>query len=482
MRFYQARPSVSSLFRRLQCLPEADAKVQMEIPAASSHPQDPSASDLPTQKRPSMFTWGSTLRMCPGLGNGFSVPCFLRSDKPVVVATVSKPDLIRSIKEFWDNRDVDTRVLHQMMPEVLKNFFASFSSSERGALELSYSVWFALEELRTTSSEVALFYHAAMMDVDESCRFCVNEIRNTLQTIIQGVGNNAEKFLHEVLTMFPWTLQIQSELASILHPFTSEGKEFDPKVVLSNTTGTRMTSFAEYLVCFFISHRRRLLQRIFHGLTRAATSSFPPEEELSANDLLYHMVEEVLTDVHDKLTQEEIDIVAKVAIGVQPIAPGVLSYIATHREAASSVSGETAKNKDRSKTKGANGSQQVWPLSHQLFPQGERIDEPIEAEDDLRVVFLMRNLMRLLPEEEAAAVNRVFAKLEGAFLTRDQDTKLVPSSGMSSPMHSPMPISSPLRSRPVKPMGMEGRVEADVFYVKSTVGGEGGLHREGEGG
>lgn len=90
--FRESRPDLA-IFRRLDSLPEADDKEEMEVPAAKPQPDD--TSPVRGEQRSSIFTWGSTLRKCQYLGQGFAVPCFLRTDRTVTVATVSEGDLRR---------------------------------------------------------------------------------------------------------------------------------------------------------------------------------------------------------------------------------------------------------------------------------------------------------------------------------------------------------------------------------------------------
>lgn len=424
LRFQEARPYLS-LFRKLDALPGADSAALMEIPAAA--PQaDALASDPGSKKRASIFTWGSTLRKSSQLGQGTLVPCLLRADNPVTVSKISAVDLKRFMSDFWAERDADKKWLHQVVPEALGNFVSTFGSTERGAKELSYSVLFALQETMPHSSDATLFYHVMMMDVDESCRFAVTEMRCTMDTLITSVRKDARKFLKEVHKIFPWTVQIQSELTTILDPYLNGPKDLEAKDVLSTKDET---SFAEFMVRFFISHRRRLVQRIFHGLTLAAARAWPPEEDLSATDLLHQMVRETFTAIDTQLTPEELQQVAQLAVGSRPLDAKVVEYIKTNRGAAVSTArmektSSVANMKSTGgKKKGASsGSKEVWPLSHKLFPVASAADND---EDDLRVMLLMRNLMCIFPEEDSVSLNRVMAKMESSFLTIDQSPATV---------------------------------------------------------
>lgn len=284
--------------------------------------------------------------------------------------------------DFWAERK---GAHYQVVPEALGSFVSLFGNTERGAKELSYSVLFALHETMPRSSDATLFYHVMMMDVDESCRFAVIEIRASLETMVASARKNAKKFLQEVLTVFPWTLQIQSELTTILQPYTDGRKDLEVNDVLSTKDEC---SFAEFMVRFFISHRRRLVQRIFHGLTLIAARAFPPEKDLSSTDLLHEMVRETLAAIDSRLTREELQQVSQLAVGSRPLDKKVVEYIKANRSAAEPMLRKTgsalaANTKCAGKNKVVSGgAKDVWPLSHKLFPLADAADTD---DDDLRV-------------------------------------------------------------------------------------------------
>jgi archaellum component FlaC len=218
LRFREARPYLS-LFRRMEALPEADSSAKMEIPAQA--PQTPQAPVSSSQKRDSIFTWGSTLRKCPHLGLGNLVPCFLRSDKPVTVAIVSTNDLLKFMRDFGivalSGTDADYN--YTVVPEALNMFIGSFGNTAQGTQELGYSLAFALQDMASRSSDVNLFYHTMMMDLDDSSRFAVVEIRASLQTILASLKNKLRRFLEVVIKNFPWAQQVESQLSSIVQPY-----------------------------------------------------------------------------------------------------------------------------------------------------------------------------------------------------------------------------------------------------------------------
>lgn len=173
---------------------------------------------------------------------------------------------------------------------------------------------FALQDLAPRSCDAAHFYHAIMMDIDESSRFAISEVRTTMEAIAVNARKNANKFFREILDRFPWTTQIQSQLESILQPYIEMGQDLDSKKVLSSKDDS---SFVEFALRFFISHRRRLIQRIFHGLTAATAQAFPAESELPASSLLEHIVKETFTLIHPRLTPDELNDVVQLALGAQ---------------------------------------------------------------------------------------------------------------------------------------------------------------------
>lgn len=217
-------------------------------------------------------------------------------------------------RDFWSERESSNAFHHQVVPEAISGFIRSFSNTERGAKELGYSLVFALQDLASSSSDAAHFYHAIMMDIDESSRFAISEVRSTLGTIATNARKNAKTFLQGVLKMFPWTTQIEMQLASILQPYTETGKDLDIKSVLSTKDDS---SFAEFTIRFFISHRRRLIQRIFHGLTAAISEAFEPESELPASSLLERIVKETFTSIDPRLTANELNDIVQIALGAQ---------------------------------------------------------------------------------------------------------------------------------------------------------------------
>jgi len=398
LRFSESRPHLS-IFRRLDCLPNAES-TKMEIPAAvQQSPQGPSAPDV-EGKRASIFTWGSALRSCPQLGRGTTVPCFLRSDIPVTVSSINATDLKRFINDFWSERDSGSGsgYLFQVMPEALNTFILSFGKTDSAAKELSYSLVFALQETSPRSCDASLFYHTMMMDVDESSRFAVQEIRTSLDKIVTSVRKNAQKFLQTVLKTFPWTKQIQSELETILRPYVDASKELDVKDILS---AKKDGSFSEFMLCFFIAHRRRLMQRIFHGLTLAASRTFPPENELSARQLLRRMVFETFASISASLSPQELQHLAHLALGGQgqqagagelggtgggvgeTLTPEVVEYINLNRAPAGDAQDKTTSKTKPGKKKAdaSTSSKDVWPLAHKLFPFADSDGE----EDDMRV-------------------------------------------------------------------------------------------------
>ena len=403
LRYSESRPHLS-IFRRLNSLPNAES-AQMEIlPAAHQAPEGPSSPGT-DGGRASIFTWGSTLRSCPQLGHGTTVPCFLRSDRPVTVASINATDLKRFINDFWSERDSGSEYLYQVMPEALNTFIMSFGKTDGGAKELSYSLVFALLEMAPRSCDASLFYNTMMMDVDESSRFAIQEICSSLETLVTKAQKNAQKFLRAVLENFPWTLQIQSELESILKPYIDAKKELDVKDILSLK---KDGSFAQFLLRFFIAHRRRLMQRIFHGLTLAASRAFPPEHELSARDLLCKMVFEAFSAIDARLSPQELHHLAQLALGErgqeggmavggaggdasETLPPEVVEYINLNRASAGDSQGKPGNAKSAGKKKAATSksAKDVWPLSHKLFPLADSADA---EEDDMRV----RNLALLV--------------------------------------------------------------------------------------
>ena len=72
----------------------------------------------------------------------------------------------------------------------------------------------------------------------------------------------------------------------------------------------------------------------------------------------------------------------------------------------------------------------MFPRLHKLFPPAGRADAD---EDDLRVTYIMRNLLRILPEEDAGRLNRVFAKIEGSFLVLDLPAPVASASELPRP-------------------------------------------------
>jgi hypothetical protein len=399
LRYSESRPHLS-IFRRLNSLPNAES-AQMEIlPAAHQAPEGPSSPGT-DGGRASIFTWGSTLRSCPQLGHGTTVPCFLRSDRPVTVASINATDLKRFINDFWSERDSGSEYLNQVMPEALNTFIMSFGKTDGGAKELSYSLVFALLEMAPRSCDASLFYNTMMMDVDESSRFAIQEICSSLETLVTKAQKNAQKFLRAVLENFPWTLQIQSELESILKPYIDAKKELDVKDILSLK---KDGSFAQFLLRFFIAHRRRLMQRIFHGLTLAASRAFPPEHELSARDLLCKMVFEAFSAIDARLSPQELHHLAQLALGErgqeggmavggaggdasETLPPEVVEYINLNRASAGDSQGKlgNAKSVGKKKPAASKSAKDVWPLSHKLFPLADSADV---EEDDMRVMHL----------------------------------------------------------------------------------------------
>lgn len=97
----------------------------------------------------------------------------------------------------------------------------------------------------------------------------------------------------------------------------------------------------------------------------------------------------------------------------------------------------------------------MFPLLHKLFPSTGCADAD---EDDLRVAYIMRNLLCILPEEDAGRLNRVLAKIEGSFLVLDlpapvasaSELPLLPVAGASDERTSVMP----------------GSVSAEVLHVE----------------
>ena len=419
LRFHSGRPFMS-LFTDLARLSETDAGTKMEIVSSNnSVPSSPTAGNASSDnKRSSMFAWGSTLRTCPHLGVGSLIPCFLRTETPVVVAEVSSKDLKQFIKEFWHERETNPGYHQLVMPEALHCFIASFGSTEKGARELSYSMCFALQDQVPRSSDAALFFHAMMMNIDSAAYFCVTEIRQTLSSLLAtaAMRHDPLKFLRQVLKAFPWAVNIQAELTVLLQPYIDAELELDPKQLLAATSTGISNSFSEFLVLFFISHRRRLLQRIFHGLTFAASQAFPSEQELSGIDLLRRMVTETFLDIDESLTKAELEVVVKCAIAQdgagrmvnastgQPLdmsASGraVLEYIKTHRDAHDSENDaiqRTRSPKSQQKVKkehNRTAASAIWPQAHKLFPRSDSTDTD---EEDVRVRASLDPLLRLL--------------------------------------------------------------------------------------
>ena len=77
------------------------------------------------------------------------------------------------------------------MPQAISSFIRSFSNTERGATELGYSLMFALQDLMPRSCDAAHLYHAMMMDIDESSRFAIAEIRSVLGAIATNTKKNS---------------------------------------------------------------------------------------------------------------------------------------------------------------------------------------------------------------------------------------------------------------------------------------------------
>ena len=216
-------------------------------------------------------------------------------------------------REFWGERDKDATFHHQAMPQAISSFIHSFSNTERGATELGYSLLFALQDLMPRSCDAAHLYHAMMMDIDESSRFAIAEIRSVIGAIATNTKKNSQKFLKEVLQTLPWATQIQSQLTMILQPYLEAGQDLDTKSLLSKDD----SSFCEFTIRFFISHRRRLIQRIFLGLSSATARDFPPESELPAASLLEQIVKEVFTAIDPRLTRDELDDLVQLSLGMQ---------------------------------------------------------------------------------------------------------------------------------------------------------------------
>lgn len=110
--------------------------------------------------------------------------------------------------------------------------------------------------------------------------------------------------------------------------------------------------------------------------------------------------------------------------------------------------------KGKSEQPGASGTKLIYPLAHKLFPLPG--SEELDGED-LRVTYIMRNLLCVLPEEDAARLNRVLAKMENVFLVLEQPIRVVPNKMAAA--------AQPSETRPERP-GTQGSVSADVLTVE----------------
>ena len=98
----------------------------------------------------------------------------------------------------------------------------------------------------------------------------------------------------------------------------------------------------------------------------------------------------------------------------------------------------------------------MYPQAHKLFPPADSADSD---EDDLRIAYIMRNLQRILPEEDAARLNRIFARMENVFLVLDQPA---PAIALIPPPPSAAAVTA------AQLAGTRGSIQADVLSIDSA--------------
>ena len=125
------------------------------------------------------------------------------------------------------------------------------------------------------------------------------------------------------------------------------------------------------------------------------------------------MARDTFASINPCLSQEDLQHVAEIAVGSEPFPSQVDQNI--RARCSGNLTAAAALNKT-GKKKLIAGTKEIWPLSHKLFPSADAADND---EDDVAVMLIMRNIMRIFPEKEAVKLNLILSKMENSFLILD---------------------------------------------------------------